>query len=423
MRRTGWVWAIAVGILVAGAGAGIAQAPVDPPAAPETPATVSAPAASSPAAPASTASAPSTTAPPIGLAAAGGRLHGVIKSGNIPLPGVAVTAQNTLTGKKYSTTTDITGSWSLSLPQNGRYVIRSEFAAFAPGAQEALLNASSHDQTVNFDLTLASRAVQQTQESSSDSMQQTGRAVIQQLSGNGAESLSLMSAMAGDTETGNGSAGQNGAELPSAAANTDFGSESVAISGQSGQVSALAGVDVDRIRDAIETFRAQNPGQALPGTGGLFGGGGPGGFAGSGFGGVMAGAGEGFGGPMLGGGGRGGRGGGGFGGGGGGRGNFRGFNPAQPHGSVFWFGTNSALNAEPFALRGQEQLPPAYGSNRFGITFMSAPYLPHFTKPSGKDSVFLTLSGSRQSTPLDQYATVPTDAQRAGDFSVRAPRG
>jgi hypothetical protein len=31
----------------------------------------------------------------------------------------------------------------------------------------------------------------------------------------------------------------------------------VAISGQSGQVSPLAGVDMDRIRDAIETARAQ----------------------------------------------------------------------------------------------------------------------------------------------------------------------
>ena len=32
--------------------------------------------------------------------------------------------------------------------------------------------------------------------------------------------------------------------------------------------------------------------------------------------------------------------------------------------------------------------------------------------------MFLTLSGSRSSNPLDEYATVPTDAQRAGDFSA-----
>src|ERR1035441_6299479 len=49
---------------------------------------------------------------------------------------------------------------------------------------------------------------------------------------------------------------------------------------------------------------------------------------------------------------------------------------------------------------------------------MSAPYIPRLTKPSGKDTVFLTLSGTRQSTPQDDYATVPTDLERGGDFSA-----
>ena len=46
----------------------------------------------------------------------GGKLHGTVKSGNIPLPGVTVTAQNSLTGKRYSTTTDITGAWQMNIP-------------------------------------------------------------------------------------------------------------------------------------------------------------------------------------------------------------------------------------------------------------------------------------------------------------------
>jgi hypothetical protein len=343
----------------------------------------------------------------------GGRVHGVVKSGNVPLPGVTIAAQNTLTGKKFSTTTDITGAWSLSLPQNGRYVIRTQFAAFAPGSQEALLNATSHDQTVDFQLMLASRAAQQEQQADPSATLQAATSMIQQLSASGAGNVSLQSALSGDTETGNGSAGVSGAELPSAAANTDFSSESVSITGQSGQVSPLAGVDIDRIRDAIEAYRAANPEQGQPGAGGLLGGG-PGaegfGFGGGGFGGGFSDRG----GP----GGPGGGPGGGRGGFGGGRGNFRNFNPAQPHGAVFWMGSNSALNAEPFALRGQEQSQPASGSNRFGLTLMSAPYIPHFTQPSGKDAVFLTLSGSRSSKLLDEYATVPTDAQRLGDFSA-----
>jgi hypothetical protein len=362
-------------------------------------------------APASAAPAPADNTQLAAQPITGGRLHGLVKSGNIPLPGVTVTAQNTLTGKKYSTATDITGAWSMTLPQNGRYVIRTQFAAFAMGSQEALLNATSHDQTVNFQLLLASRAAaQQQQQDRADAAQSLPAAAIRQLTGNGAESLSLVNALSSDTETGSGSAGVSGAELPSVAGNSDFSSDSVAISGQSGQVSNMAGVNLDQIRDAINAYMAANPGQQLPGAGGLFGGpGGGGGFGGPGFGG----GGGGFGGGGFGGGG------GGFGGrGGGGRGNFRGFNPGQPHGAVFWFGSNSALDAEPFSLQGQPQQQPSSGSNRFGLTFMTAPYLPHLTKPSGKDTVFLTLSGTRQSTPEDLYAIVPTDAERAGNFSA-----
>ena len=76
------------------------------------------------------------------------------------------------------------------------------------------------------------------------------------------------------------------------------------------------------------------------------------------------------------------------------------------------------MNAEPFSIEGQTQEQPASGSNRFGITFMSAPYIPHLTKPSGKDTMFLTLSGTRSSAPEDEYGIVPTAAERAGDFSA-----
>jgi len=321
----------------------------------------------------------------------GGRLHGVVKSGNTPLPGVTVTAQNTLTGKKYSTTTDITGAWLLRIPQNGRYVIRTQFAAFAQGDQEALLNVTNHDKTVDFDLTLASRVVRQEQQENAQSA--VVEQAIRQLAGNGAQSVNLMNALAADTEAQAGAAGESGAVLPSAAGNSDFSTDSVAISGQAGAVSPLAGVDIDKIRDAIETMHLQNGGDG--GRGGVMvlnGGGGPGGF------------GEGFGG--------------GFGGGRGFMRTFRNFNPGQPHGAFFWRGSNSALNAEPFSLRGQQQFQPVSGTNRFGLTFISAPYIPKLTKPSGKDTVFLTLSGQRSSNPLDEYATVPTDAERSGDFTA-----
>lgn len=391
MRLWARVPGVCLGVLITGAFA-LAQTPA-PPAQ-----TGASPASGSPPVSASAPAAPVSSAAP--ASAAGGTLHGVVMSGKVPLPGVTVSAQNTLTGKRYSTTTDINGAWSMAIPQNGRYVIRTQFAAFAQGSQEAMLNAASHDQTVNFDLMLASRAAEQERQQEGQASQ--AQQAIRQLTGNGAQSLSLTSALTGDTEAGTAApTASAGAALPSIAGNSDFSADSVSITGQSGSVSPLAGVDMDRIRDLVESMRAQNGGQG-PGAagqgGGLFAGGG--GFSGGGgFGGDGGGfGGEGFGGR----------------GGGGGRGNFRGFNPGQPHGAIFWMGSNSALNAEPFSLRGQPQEQPASGSNRFGVTLMGAPYIPKLTKPSGKDTVFLTASGVRSSSPLDEYATVPSDAERAG---------
>jgi hypothetical protein len=388
MRQAAIGRAGAAGIALAACLGGWSQAP-----APQTPPSQSSSPASS-----------ATTAPPSSETVTGGTLHGVVKSGTIALPGVAVTAQNTLTGKRYSTTSDITGAWQMKIPLNGRYVIRTQFAAFAGGSQEAVLNATSHNQTVNFELILASRQAEIDRQQAS---QQTNvAAAVRQLAGNSPENLSLVNSLTADTDTGTGTAGASGAALPSIAGNSDFSDESVAITGQAGQVSALAGIDPDRLRDAIQSIQAQGGlnGQGDAGQGGLFGGGG------GGFGGAFGGAGGGFGG---GGGGFGGRGGA-----GGGRGNFRNFNPGQPHGSIVWNGTNSIFNAQPFALLGQQQNQPSNGTNHFTLSFMSAPYIPKLTKPSGKDTMFLTLSGSRSSSPDDFYATVPTDAERGGDFSA-----
>ena len=222
------------------------------------------------------------TSEPSSEAANGGTVHGQAKSGNTPLPGVTITAQNTLTGKKYSTITDVTGSWRLTLPQNGRYVLRTRFPSFAQSSQETVLNAANRDQTVNFDLMLASRAAeaaartaeaaQQSRESARQTAQ-TGTAT-RQSARSGAQDLSLTSALSEDTETqeGSGAASETGnSSLPSIAASSDFSGDAVEITGQAGTVSSQAGVDVERLRDLM----AQGQGGA-GGTGGLFGTGGGG---------------------------------------------------------------------------------------------------------------------------------------------------
>ena len=336
----------------------------------------------------------SPTATPAQTAQAGGTIHGTVKSGTTPLPGVSITATNTLTGKKYSTTSDATGAYVLAIPQNGRYVVRTDFAAFAATTKEALLNATTHDQQADFVLTLASRA---TAQEGSDQTAQIPQN-LRQYAGSGSQNLSLLGAAAGLIQAGGGN-GSSDAQLPSLANNSDFSNDSVAVSGQSGTTNPFAGIDMNQMRQNMDDNQfnqslSQTPGGSTNGRGGN-GGGGPGGFGG-GPGGGGGGGGRGF----------------------GGRGNFRNFNPAKPHGAFFWNGGNSALNAEPFSVRGAPLNQPSYDSNHFGLTLLGAPYIPKILEHDTKDFLFFTLAGNRSSSPFNQYGTVPTVTERTGDLSA-----
>ncbi|WP_049961440.1 carboxypeptidase-like regulatory domain-containing protein [Pseudacidobacterium ailaaui] len=215
-----------------------------------------------------------TQGPPASAAASGGTVHGSVKSGTVPLPGVSVTATNTLTGKKYSTVTDITGSYSLAIPQNGRYVVRTDFAAFASETKEVIFNAASaHDQQADFALTLASRAQQQEGTSlAAQSLRNLG----------GAQNLGLLNAASGLIQAGNSNASSD-TSLPSLANNSDFSNESVAVSGQSGSTNPFAGINMGQMRENMENMQfdqslSQVPGSSSGGRGGPGGFGGPGGL-------------------------------------------------------------------------------------------------------------------------------------------------
>ena len=107
-----------------------------------------------------------------------------------------MTAQNTLTGKRYQTSTHIVVARALSIPQNGRYVVRTQFAGFAQGSQEALLNAANRDQALPFNLMLASRAAlleQQQYRQEGEALPAAAMQAIQQLAVSGAQNMSLMS--------------------------------------------------------------------------------------------------------------------------------------------------------------------------------------------------------------------------------------
>ena len=343
------------------------------------------------------------------------------KAGGVPLPGVAVTATNTLTGKKYAAATGIDGTYAMTIPRNGRYVVRAELAGFAPETHEVVLNASEAMagitlvQTSDFGMQLASRvaAAEAKQEAAANATNQ----------GRGTQNLTLN---AGNTDVTDASAtnGNSDVAMPTlsnmgqSGANdaATQGGESIAVSGQMGQTNGLANYSEDEIRervqDAVDQARAsgQLPQGADPTNqivmtlGGMMMGGGPGG-------GGPGGGGRGGGG----GGGRGGRGGGG--GGGGGFSAFRNFNPAQPHGNIFYQGANNALNSAPWSPTLLPVDQPAGYQNRFGASIAGSPYIPGLTKPNTKQFVFLNVSGQRNLNSFLADGLVPTNLERQGDFS------
>ena len=352
--------------------------------------------AQTPAAPASPQAAP---APAVSATVSGGRIRGTVKAGTVPLPGVAVVATNTLTGKKYQAATDITGTFSMLIPRNGRYVVRTELTGFATATQELLINAASEnggtpDATALFTLQLASRVAAEEAAGST-----AASALTRGLGRGGLQSLSLL-AGAGDTTSASEGGGNAGAQLPSlGGAEAAASSESVAVSGQSGQTNGLANLNEDEIRqrigDAIAEARQRGgaQGDIADAVVGMLGG-------------------------MMGSGGGGGRGGGGGGRRGvGGFGAFRNMNPTQPHGAIFYQGGNGALDATTYSLTGAPVTQPAYSNNRFGISFTGSPFIPKLLKASTKQFVFLNVTGQRNVTPENLYAVVPTLAERQGDFS------
>ena len=350
--------------------------------------------------------APATAAPAQGGTIAGHVVAGTAgKAGGVPLPGVAITATNSLTGKKYATSTDIDGAYAMSIPRNGRYVVRAELAGFAVATQEVVLNgveAEAAKQSItivpkaaDFGLELASRAA------ANEARQAAvggGTNALQGLQG-----LSLSAGEdALDASKGGGNAG---AALPTMAGieNGASDSDSVAVTGQTGQTNGLARFSEDEIRQRVEDTVAQGRASGMiP----------PGGDPTNAIVGMLGGMMRGGGGP--GGGGRGGRGGGGgFGGGG-----FRNFNPAQPHGSIFYQGGNSALNSAPWSPALTPVANPAGYSNRYGVTLAGSPYVPGLTKPNTKQFVFLNVAGQKNLTAFLATGLVPTTLERAGNFSA-----
>jgi Carboxypeptidase regulatory-like domain len=320
-------------------------------------------------------------------------ISGSVKSGKTPLPGVTVTAANTLTGKKYSIATGLDGSYKFSGLPRGRYVVRVEFMAFAPQTQEIVLKPDTPTGKFDAEMILASRQAEQSP---------TSAAIAAITGGRGFQSLSLensLSALEGGASGGaTGGGGTGGASagdiasLPMGGAGTDVSNESVSISGAQGRSQDFGAGSEDDLQSRIEEFRQRAQAAGLIPGGPTQGG---------------AGGGGGFGGP------------GGFGGGGpiaiGRLG--RGFNVNQPHGFLYFSDDDANFDAKPYSLTGIETPKASYNFARFGANAGGPLTIPHIFNGGGKWFFFAGWNGSRGSQPYDAYSTVPTAAERAGNFS------
>jgi trimeric autotransporter adhesin len=331
------------------------------------------------------------------------QISGVVKSGKTTLPGVTVTASNTLTGKKVSVASAPDGSFLIKGLPRGRYVVKVEFMGFAPSTQEVLLNPENPSGKVETEMVLASRQ----QEEQANRANNVAAAV------RGFQSLAVegnLSSLAG-LGNGNGNGGVSASDLsslPMSGAGADLATESFSVAGTPGRSQEFGTGNEDELQQRLQEFRAQSQmqggntfgvypsgpgGQGGPGGAGRPGGG-PGGFGGGG-----------IGGPLMQSIGR------------------RGFNLNQPHGLLYFQDDASALDARSYSLGGVPAEKPSYNQAHFGGLLGAPLKVPGLFDWSKSTFITAGWNATRGSTPYDIFSTVPTAAERSGNFSGLTQNG
>ena len=316
-------------------------------------------------------------------------ITGVVHTGKSALPGVTVTAANTLTGKKFTTTTGLDGRFSFTPAERGRYVVRAEFLAFAPETQEVLLNPQNPAANVDLNLLLASRVEELQQE------QQAARAANARVAaGRGFQNLGgagqpgepgATGAGAGEGGGGNGFGGGDLSALPFSGAGADAATESVVSAGAMGQSENFGMGSDEQIQERIAEYRERVAAGGGGFGGGQFGGGPGGGGGGPGI--ILRGMGG------------------------------RGFNVNQPHGMIYFSDDNAGADAAPFSVNGSPAEKASYNQARFGALIGGPLNIPKIYRGGTKTFFFVNYNGSRSSNPYDAYSIVPTVDERNGIFA------
>ncbi len=304
-------------------------------------------------------------------------LAGVVKSGKTPVPGATVTATNHSAGQRVIGWTRADGSFKLTLPGDGEYAVRAQMAAFATATARVTVGPSNQNPHLDLEIVLLSRS-----ESAPGNMQGgtgNGRA------GNrGFQALSVMQSDTGSDQGVNGGESVAPSGMPVPGVPPTIATESVIVSGSNSP--SLAGMGPDELRAGFGNQMGGIPGAA----GGAMGGGG---FGGRGGGGGV---------PMrLGG---------------------RRSNNNQLHGTIYYSANDAVLNAAPFSLTGAPSLNPPYLQQRFGGNVGGPLIIPHVYN-GAKTFFFLHYNGTLGDTPYSYFSTVPTLAERSGNFSQTLVNG
>ncbi len=321
---------------------------------------------------------------------------GFVKSGDQPIPGATITIRQG--DANFSTSTDVDGHYGFPPLGPGKWSATVEIFGFQTLSQ--YVDYAGASGPVNFALQLKESPVLQRLK------QFAGRRNPESTRNGNAQTVTPDVEIQNEL---NASAQSVPPSVPSESSN-----ESFLLSG-----SLSPGMAQGNQADSGPDLRGQGPGNADPFGDGS---GNADQANASGFGGSAAGRQGGFGG-------------GGFGrpgGGGAGRFGDRGRRPGQVagatfgnrrrrtqtiHGQASFTLTNSAVNAKPFSINGLDIPQAAYAQSRFSIVVGGPLVLGKFVKDP-KTQFFLSYFGTRARNPLLFTETVPTMAERGGDFSA-----
>ncbi|HLN04192.1 MAG TPA: TonB-dependent receptor [Bryobacteraceae bacterium] len=312
---------------------------------------------------------------------------GIVRSGNQPIPGVSVTA--TQGDKKFVTATGDDGYYSFASLGDGAWTVEVQMFGFEPVKQQVDY---SKERVANFTLKLRESPMASRLARAGANGQSANQLETQlQNEMNGTQAEPSAAATPGAQTT-------NEAFLISGSLSQGLQQNAAPDSGFGMRPDFLGG----GFQDGAAAQGANAPGFGGGGRGGGFGGGG-GGLGGPG---GPGGRGGGRGGP----GGRAGQ----------GQQQARQFgNRRQPtaiHGMFYFTLGNSALNAKPFSLNGNDLPQPAYASARIGVVLGGPLLIPKVVKDT-KTTFFLNYFGTRARNPNTEVATVPTELEREGNFS------